>query len=227
MIARRPSSGTKSPNPEALRAFKQAAFAINAGRVQVQSGVELHQEAIQLNPGFVDAWNGLASARVAQTWFSDRPSLETMMEAKREAQRARQLDPSRSGSWRVLAAVSHFYDWDHVTAERRIRKALDLDPGSGAALSWFAEFLANLRRFDEAIGCRRTTQEAFPRWLETMTVMGNIHAFAGHPDLAIAEPTGLSRSSRASGSLFTFWGGRIWCRRLPTGSRALEETPTS
>ena len=33
------------------------------------------------------------------------------MEAKREAQRAQQLDPSRSGSWRVLAAVSHFYDW--------------------------------------------------------------------------------------------------------------------
>ena len=187
LVALRPSAGSKAPKPEALRAFKQAAFYSNAGRVQVQSGIEHYQEAIRLDPGFADAWAGLASARFAQSWFSDLPAKETMAHAKRAAERALQLDPALAGPWRVLGAVSHYYDWEHVRAEQQFRKALDLEPGSSATLSWFAEFLVDLRRSDEAIEYARQSQEASPRWLEPITVFGNIHTFTGHPELAIPE----------------------------------------
>jgi tetratricopeptide (TPR) repeat protein len=186
LVTRRPPGGARTPNPHALRAFKQAEFAFNAGRVQVQSGIQYYQEAIRLDPGYADAWNGLASAHFAQTWFSDLPARDTMALAKRDAERALALDPSLGGPWRVLAGVSHYYDWDHATAERQFRKALDLAPDS-VGLSWFAEFLVNLRRLDEAIEYARRSQDASPRWLEPITVSGNVHTFTGHPDLAVTE----------------------------------------
>ena len=187
LVARRPPAPVTTSNPQALRAFRQAEFALNAGRVQVQSGIQYYQEAIRLDPGFAGAWTGLASAHVAQTWFSDLPAKETMAQAKREAERALQLAPSLGGPWRVLGAISHYYDWEHAIAEQQFRKALELGPVSGPSLSWFAEFLLDLGRFDEAAEYARRSQEASPRWLETITVSGNIHAFTGHPDLAIAE----------------------------------------
>ena len=187
LLAWWPGVSATVPNPEALRAYKQAEFAANAGRVQIQSGIRYYQEAIRLDPAFAEAWSGLASAHFAQTWFADVPAKETMAQARREAQRAMRLDPSLSGPWRVLGAISHYYDWDHAAAERQFRKAIELDPDSGVALSWFAEFLIDLGRFDEAAAYVRRSHEATPRWLEPITVSGNVHAFTGHPALAIAE----------------------------------------
>ena len=162
LVAWRPGLSTRAPSPEALRAFKQAEYATNAGRVQIQSGIHYYEEAIRLDPAFAEAWSGLASAHLAQTWFADLPAKDTMAQAKREAQRALRLDPSLSGPWRVLAAISHYYDWDHLTAEQQFRRAIELDPASSVALSWFAEFLIDLGRFDEAAAHMRRARRRRP-----------------------------------------------------------------
>ena len=176
-----------SPNPEALRAFKQGEFAGNAGRVQIASGVRSYQEAIRLDPLFASAWNALAYAHIAQTFFSDLPARETLAQARREAERAAQLDPSLVMPGVAVAAIAHFLDWDHAAAVERFRDATAREPDLAVAHSWFAELLLDLRRFDEAAVSARRAQEAAPRWLEPMVVTGNIHLFNGHPDLAIAE----------------------------------------
>jgi tetratricopeptide (TPR) repeat protein len=53
--------------------------------------------------------------------------------------------------------------------------------------SWLSELFLDLRRFDDAAACARKAQEASPRWLEPIVVAGNVHAFSGHLDLAIAQ----------------------------------------
>jgi tetratricopeptide (TPR) repeat protein len=174
-------------NPDALRAFKLAEFAINPGRVQIESGLKYYREALRLDPGFAAAWSGLGAAHMAQTWFSDLAATETMANAKRASERARELDRSSGAPLRVLANINHFHHWNHDLAEKQLREALDLEPGSTVTFSWLAEFLADMRRFDEALAYARRAQDAAPRWLEPMTVAGNIHLFNGHPELAIAE----------------------------------------
>jgi len=165
----------------------RARFGDNAGRAQVQAGIKNYQEAIRLDPRFARAWGGLATAHIALTWFGDAPARETMAQAKLEAQKALSLDSGLGGAWRVLAFVTHYLDWDHVSAEKQFRKALELSPREAVAASWFAEFLIDMRRYDEALVYAKRAQESDPRWLEPITVTGNIHAFSGNPDLAIPE----------------------------------------
>ena len=182
-----PGNAEYTPSPEAYRAYVRGHFGENAGRVQVQAGIKNYQEAIRLDPRYARAWTGLASAHIALTWFGDAPARETMAQAKLEAQKALSLDSGLGGAWRVLAFVTHYLDWDHVSAEKQFRKALELSPREAVAASWFAEFLIDMRRYDEALVYAKRAQESDPRWLEPITVTGNIHAFSGNPDLAIPE----------------------------------------
>ena len=188
MLRRTPSANAEyTPSPEAYRAFTRAHFGENAGRTQVQAGIKNYQEAIRLDPRFAAAWTGLASAHIALTWFGDIPARETMAQAKLEAQKALSLDSRLGSAWRVLAFVAHYLDWDQLSAEKQYRKALDLNPREAVVNSWFAEFLLDMRRYDEALIYAKKAQDNSPRWLEPMTVAGNIHAFSGNPDLAIPE----------------------------------------
>jgi Tfp pilus assembly protein PilF len=189
MVAARRHAATKThvPNPEALRAFQRARFGDNAGRVQIQAGIRGYQEAIRLDPEFAAAWSGLATAHIAMSWFAEAPAKETMTQAKSEAHRALELDPSSAGALRVLGIVSHYLDWDQANAEKYYRRAIELRPKDTVVLSWFADYLLDLRRFDDALLMANRAQDAAPRWLEPMVVAGNVHAFSGRVDLAIAE----------------------------------------
>ena len=187
LINRRARPSPPTPHPEAVRAVERVRFSDNVGRVQIQTGIRYLQEAIRHDPSYAPAWSQLATAHVALSWFGDVPARETLEQAMKEAQRALQLDPLRGAPWRVMAFVSHYRDWDHITAEGQFRKALELSPNDKGASSWFAEFFIDLKRFDEAFVYARQGQEVAPRWLEPITVAGNIHLFSGNHELAMAE----------------------------------------
>jgi tetratricopeptide (TPR) repeat protein len=128
----RPRDPGGTGSREAQRALTQGQFFANAGRVQVQTGILYFQEAIRLDPRFARAWEALATAHMAQTWFADAPAKASMALARREAERALQLAPELGGPWRVLGNVSHFLDWDHNAAERHFTKAIAIEPASAA-----------------------------------------------------------------------------------------------
>jgi serine/threonine-protein kinase len=174
-------------NDEARRLFERAQFSPNAGRVQIETGIRYYEQAIELDPKFARAWSGLASAHMALTWFAERPPSDTMALARRYAEQARQLDPALSGPGRVLGFVSHYLDWDHTAAEKSFRRAIELNPRDSVALSWYGDFLVDLRRFDEARTSYKRAQEANPRWLEPAIFAANIYTFTGQPTLAILE----------------------------------------
>jgi tetratricopeptide (TPR) repeat protein len=187
LLFRRAPERPWSPRPEAQRAFQLGEFAGNAGRVQIASGIRHYQEAIRLEPAYAEAWNALAYAHIAQTFFSERPARETLSEARREAGRAAELDPSLVAPGTAAAAVSHYLDWDHAAAEVQFRDSIARAPEVAVTHSWLSELFLDLRRFDDAAACARKAQEASPRWLEPIVVAGNVHAFSGHLDLAIAQ----------------------------------------
>jgi tetratricopeptide (TPR) repeat protein len=181
------SAPEKSLNPEAVRLVQLANFGVNAGRVQIETGIKYYQDAIRLEPEYAAAWSGLGVAHFVQMWFSEVPAREAGARATSEAERALELDPTFGPAWRLLAGISHFIDWDHARAESLIRKAQELTPTDAASFSWFGDFLVDQRRFDEARTFYKRAQTVAPRWLEPITFLGSVHYFSGHPELAIVE----------------------------------------
>jgi tetratricopeptide (TPR) repeat protein len=173
-------------NEEAWQAFERARFGDNAGRVQIETAIRYYERAVQLDPRFARAWAGLATAHMALTWFGERPLTETMVEARRIAEEARRIDPSLGRPWSVLGWVSHYVDWDHKAAETYFRRGIELTPDA-SMLSWYGDFLTDMRRFDEARDVYERAQAANPRWLEPPIFAANIFVFTGQPAVAIVE----------------------------------------
>ena len=171
---------------EAWQAFERANWTPNTGRVQIEAGMRYYEEAIRLDPGFARAWAGLATAHMALTWFGERPLTDTMAEARRLAKEAQRLDPSMARSWSVLAWVSHYVDWNHKAAEEQFLRAIALRP-TAVEYTWYGDFLANMRRFDEARAMYARAQKANPRWLGPPIFASNVRAFTGQTAIAIAE----------------------------------------
>jgi tetratricopeptide (TPR) repeat protein len=88
--------------------------------------------------------------------------------------------------WSVLGWVSHYVDWNHETAEANFRRGIDLTVDA-VQLSWYGDFLTDMRRFDEARDVYAKAQAANPRWLEPPILAANIFVFTNQPMLAIAE----------------------------------------
>ena len=181
-----PSVSKRTPNPEAVRLVQLGQFS-NAGRVQIQTGIRHYQDAISLDPGYAPAWSGLAIAHLVLVWFGEASPADAIAQAKSEAREAIRLDPSLNSPGRLLAGISHFFEWNHATAEQQFRRAIELGPQDAVALSWFGDFLLDMRRFDEARMAYRRAQEVNPRWLEPIAFTGNTYLFTGNADLAIVE----------------------------------------
>jgi tetratricopeptide (TPR) repeat protein len=174
-------------NDEAWQLVQRANFGANAGRVQIETGIRYYRQATELDPKFARAWGGLATGHIALTFFGERPPSDTMNEARRYAEEARRVDPALSSGWRVLAMVSHMLDWNHQQSEREFRRAIELNPRDAAALSWYGDFLTDMRRFDEARALNKRSLEVNPRWLEPAIFSANINTYIGQPALAILE----------------------------------------
>jgi tetratricopeptide (TPR) repeat protein len=174
-------------NPEAFREYlKGTTFGMNAARATVEDGIRHLQESIRLDPGFGRAWSSLGIAHIAQTFFGDLSASQTIAQAKAEAKKALELDTSSYAGWRVLGAASHYYDWDHIAAEKQFLRSIELNPQDAGTLLWFAFALADMRRFDEALTYIKRASDADPRWLEVETCRGDIYYFMGKTDQAIA-----------------------------------------
>jgi tetratricopeptide (TPR) repeat protein len=185
--ARWPSTTTYVPNPEAVRLVQLANFAGNAGRTQLDTGIRYLQDAIRLDPMYAQAWAFLAVAHLVRIWLGEAPATEAIPQARKEAEQAIRLNPAIGMPWRVLAWQSHIVDWDHGRAEAEFRRSIELSPQEAGGYSWFADFLMDMRRFDEARQFYVLAREVNPRWLEPIVFAGNSHFFQGNPDLAIAE----------------------------------------
>jgi tetratricopeptide (TPR) repeat protein len=174
-----------SRNAEAVRHYLRASgpFSLNRGPIQHVIN-ELHR-AVELDPDFAAAHSQLSATYMAYAVYGDLPATETYPLGKTHALRALALDPRSASARRTLAAVSHWYDYDHVLAEQQFRAAIAAAPNDAGTRNWYAEFLIDMRRFDEALASARASEERDPGWLVPLVNRGNVLLYAGRPEEAI------------------------------------------
>ena len=107
--------------------------------------------ALSHDDQFAEAWSGLASAinrLLAEGYVRDAAEWER---ARRAAEQALAYDSELAEAHAALATIHSIYDWDAAEAERRFRRAIELDPSFTDAYREYAVHLRNLGRFEEAM----------------------------------------------------------------------------
>jgi serine/threonine-protein kinase len=107
--------------------------------------------ALDKDPFFAPAYEGLAWVWAARQQMGITPPQEAGPKAKAAAQRAIELDDELAGAHEALALVRTWTDWDWAGAEPEWQRALELNPSAANAHAYYAHFLASTGRVEEAI----------------------------------------------------------------------------
>jgi TolB-like protein/Tfp pilus assembly protein PilF len=141
----------KQVNPEAHVALLEGNFFLHQGIRGVGKSIESFTRATHLDPSLADAHAGLAEALIFAGIFGIRPSAETHPQARRAALKALELDDSNAAAHTALGDVIKGYDWDLAGAEAEFRRAIQLNPSDLLTRLWYADCLARMNRYEEAL----------------------------------------------------------------------------
>jgi TolB-like protein/Flp pilus assembly protein TadD/predicted Ser/Thr protein kinase len=160
--AQRPA-GAHVPGHEAQDAYvKGRYFSGKATEGMLRIGLRCFEDAVASDSLYAQAWAGVANASVLLAAGGGASGDEGYGRAEEAARRALALDPTLADAHTSLALALLYQHWDWSAAERELRQAIALNPGSAQAYNWYAGLLSATGRHAAAITAARKAAELDP-----------------------------------------------------------------
>jgi TolB-like protein/DNA-binding winged helix-turn-helix (wHTH) protein len=150
--------------------------------------VEYFQEAINKDPHNAAAYVGLADSYITGVDCVNFTMPKVgYPKAKAAAMQALAIDNSSSEAHASLAKVLWLYDWNWVDAEKEFKRAIELSASNQWAHTWYANYLAELGRFDEAMAEIEIAHKLDPVSLWVNITLGSVLELSRKYDQAIDQ----------------------------------------
>jgi TolB-like protein/Tfp pilus assembly protein PilF len=175
-------------DPEAYDFYLRGRYLLNKRTVDsIQKGRLLFEKAVAKDPRFA-----LGHAGIADTWillgiYGEFSTGEAAKLAWPEVLSALAIDDSLAEGYASRAMLLADFEWDPVAAEEDFLKAIELNPNNAAARHWYAMSLAELGRFEEALGQILAAQKQDPLSPIIRAARAKIHFVARQHDEAINQ----------------------------------------
>ena len=175
------------PNLEAEDLYLKGRYFWNKRTPEdLNKALDLFTQAIVRDPGYAQAYVGLADCYNLMREYSVMPASEAYPRALAAAKKAVELDDNSAEAHNSLAFSTFYWTWDAPTAEREFKRAIELNPDYVAAHHWYATFLMVTRRYPEAIREIEIARKLDPSSTPIVADKGFILYLAGQPAQGIA-----------------------------------------
>ncbi len=152
----------------------------------LNNALDLFTQAIVRDPGYAQAYVGLADCYNLLREYSVMPSSEAYPRALAAARKAVELDDTSAEAHNSLAFATFYWTWDAAAAEHEFKRAIALNPGYAAAHHWYATFLMATKRDAEAVVEIERAAKLDPASTPIMADRGYILYRAGESQQGIA-----------------------------------------
>ena len=119
-------------------------------------------EAIEKDPGYALAYNGLADSWFTMGWFRWAVPKDAFERAKSAAMKALAIDSKLAEAHTTLAMIKALVEWDWQGADNEFKLAIATNPNYPTAHQRYSLHLATLGRLDEAVSEAKKAQELDP-----------------------------------------------------------------
>jgi TolB-like protein/Tfp pilus assembly protein PilF/tRNA A-37 threonylcarbamoyl transferase component Bud32 len=184
-----PTPETKTGENEEARQLYTAGRYYSTRRTAegLRQAIERLERAVELDPDFAMAHSELADCYALMNWYIEPPPAEAWERAKESALAAVEADPQLAEAHASLGFVRLHYDRDWISAERELRKAIQLKPGNQVAHRWYAYSLSAMGRHDEAYAEIERARQISPQSAVIATAVANVLFLAGKFDECITQ----------------------------------------
>ena len=144
------------------------------------------RRATEIDPGYAEAYAGLANAYVLLGYSGYRPPDAMFPKAKAAALRSMELDSTLAAPH---AALAHELMWerDFRRSEREFKNAISLDPNYATAHQWYSMLLVMLGRKQEAVVESGRAAKLDPLSLQIQNTYATFLNASGHPGAALGQ----------------------------------------
>ena len=175
-------------NTEAYQLYLKGRYFWNKrDEAGLRNGIKYFKEAEEKDPTYALAYSGLADSYALLCDIGAVPPNDEMPHAKAAAQRAVDIDPSLAEGYTSRAFVKLEYGWDWLGAEKDFQKALELNPQYPTAHQWYASYLVQMGKFDQAMKEIEKAHELDPLSPIISSNLGFYSYLNGRYDEAIVE----------------------------------------
>lgn len=116
----------------------------------LRMGIGHFKRAIEVDPLYAEAYAGLADSYIMlENWGFVSPA-DAYPLAEASARKALEIDDSLADAYTSLAYATFLFDWDWSGAEKRLRRAIELNPNYSTAHHFYSVYLMAAGRHDEA-----------------------------------------------------------------------------
>ena len=153
-------------------------------RQNLSESIRLYRKAIEMDPNFARAWEGLAAVEaVAQNWLR-LDGVDHAKAARESAQKALLLNPELSMPLAVLGLLATD-DLDMVSGIDYLNRSLEADPKNTTAWLWLGLRLYGSGFSDEAIGALQRCLDIDSGYDNCRQHMALVYLHKGETELAI------------------------------------------
>ncbi len=160
----------------------------------LNQAVDFFTQAIVHEPSYAAPYVGLADSYNLLREYSAMPAQEAYPRARAAASKAVELDPNSAEAHNSLAFASFWGFFDVATADREFKRAIELNPGFPRAHHWYATFLIQIGRPEEAVAEIERARQLDPSSTPILADKGCILTAAGKIEEARTLLTQLAAS---------------------------------
>jgi TolB-like protein/Flp pilus assembly protein TadD len=156
----------------------------NRGREEMSRAVETLQRAVEMDPGFAEAWANLAAASAVQSYYLEEGHEVLAEQAEQAALRAIEIDPGNGFAHAVLG-LHHTRDLNWEDSIRELRLAIELNPNESNSLLWIAITLSELGYIQEALAYLKQAETFDPVFSNLQNWLAMLYHCIGDHETAL------------------------------------------
>jgi uncharacterized protein (TIGR02996 family) len=149
-------------DPEAHQLYLRGRQLMVGSSREMDKAVDFLRQAITVDPGYALAHAELGRAYVLRAYHSVMDRNSALTRARESVHNALAIDGQLAEAHAVSAEIKYLFDWDWEGADRDLRRAVELNPGSDTTRLIYADFLVSMGRYDEAIAQAEKAKELDP-----------------------------------------------------------------
>jgi serine/threonine protein kinase/tetratricopeptide (TPR) repeat protein len=175
-------------NSEAYQLYLNGRFHWNKRtEEELNKSIEYFRQSIEKDPKYALAYVGLGDAYLVLPEYGSMARSVAEPQSKEALTKALEIDPDLAEVHASLAMMKENFEWDWAGAEKEFRRAAELNSNYPTSHHWYALFLCEMRRNDDAIKEGRLAQALDPLSPIINTMLGLTLLTGGQYDAAVAQ----------------------------------------